>query len=433
MRLSTQTLHELSLSGLHRQQSDAVRLQEQISTGRRINKPSDDPVSSAAAINLDQSRALNKQYGENAATARAALNLLEQAYGDATRVLQDVKTLTIQAGNAALQDSDRASIAKSVEGLYGELLGIANRTDENGAYLFSGYQGGTKPFVQSAPGAVAYQGDEGQRLMRIGPERRIAIGESGVEVFQRVREGNGTFVSRPGTSNAGTAVVGAGAMRDAQAWANPANSRDYTIAFHVDSASPPVTTYDVVDNVAGVSMLTGLPPAAGPHARTYTVGTPIALQRQAGDPSAAAWNAGVDIDVSGAPASGDTVSVARAQNVDVFAMLNDLKDTLQGGIAGTPAARAAYQNALNASNANFDRALDQILTARASAGTRLQEVDGVSSSSADLDVHYETELSRLRDLDYAQALSDLARKQIGLEAAQKSYVAVSRLSLFQYL
>src|SRR5688572_5801426 len=201
MRISTSMLHEFAMAGVIKQQSLQLELQEQIASGRRVQKPSDDPVAAAAAVNLEQAKALNAQYGTNAANAESALALEEQAIGDATRILQDVKVLTIQAGNAALQNSDRASIASEIRGLYDELLGVANRTDGNGSYLFSGYQGTTQPFSESAPGVVTYAGDEGRSLVQIGAQRRIAIGDSGAEIFQRVREGNGTFVAVPAGAN----------------------------------------------------------------------------------------------------------------------------------------------------------------------------------------------------------------------------------------
>jgi len=433
MRLSTSMLHELGFTGLNRQQNLQLELQEQIASGRKVQKPSDDPVASAAAVNLENAKSLNAQYGTNAAGAESALSIEEQALGDATRVLQDVKTLTLKAGNPILSNSDRGSLAAEVRGLYDELLGIANRTDGSGNYLFSGYQGTTRPFSESAPGVVSYAGDEGRRLVQIGPQRRVIVGDNGAEIFQRVREGNGTFVTTPAPANTGTAVVGTGTVRDAQAWANAANSRDYTISFFVDAASPPVTTYDIIDNVNNVSMLTGAAPAAGPHARVYSSGSQISLQRQAGDPSAAAWNAGVELEVTGAPASGDTLVLQRSQNQDVFATMQELITTLANGIAAGAPPRAQFQSSLNLSGASVDRALDQILTARGSVGSRMAELDSARDTSSALNLGFEADLSRLQDLDYAKALSDLSRKQMGLEAAQKSYVTITRMRLFDFL
>ena len=433
MRTSTSMIYELGIAGIQRQLAEQVELQQKISAGKRVLKPSDDPIAAAAVIGLDQAKGLNAQYGANAAAANASLTLEEQALGDATRVLQNVKTLALNAGNPVLKNEDRQSLAAQARGLYEELLGIANRTDGAGEYMFSGYRGATKPFSELSPGVVTYAGDEGQRLLQISPQRRMASGDNGAEVFQRIRAGNGTFTTTPGAGNAGTAISTAGTVRNAQAWANPANSRDYTIVFDASAAVPPVITYDIVDNVNNVSMLTGLAPAAGPHARTYQPGVAIVLSRQAGDPDPAPWDAGVQIEVTGAPAGGDTFTIQSSPMQDVFATVHALIDTLNTGLSVVPSSAAVYQNKLNSTGASLDRALDQILTARASAGSRMLEIESLQQTTQDVALRHEEERARLVDLDFAQALSDITRKQVALEAAQKSYLAVTQLTLFDFL
>jgi flagellar hook-associated protein 3 FlgL len=434
MRLSTGMFFELGMRGIQRQLSDQLDLQQQISAGRRVLKPSDDPMAAAAVIGLDQAKGLNTQYSLNAGAANASLGLEEQALADAMRVLQDVKSLAITAGNPVLKNEDRVSLAAQVRGLYDELLGIANRTNGEGEYLFSGYKGTTKPFSESAPGIVAYAGDEGERLLQIAPQRRIASSDSGADVFQRIRAGNGTFAVAAAAGNTGTAISDAGTVKNGAAWKNPANSGDYSIVFHIDTSTPtPVTTYDIVDNVAGLSMLTGLAPAAGPYARSYTPGVAISLSRQPGDPSVVPWDSGAEIVVTGTPASGDTFDVERSAMQDVFATVHELVDALNGGISLLPPSRAVYQNKLNAMGASLDSALDHILTARAATGSRMVEIQSMQDTSQDLALRYEEDRGRLIDLDYAQALSDVTRKQVTLEAAQKSYLAVTRLNLFDLL
>jgi flagellar hook-associated protein 3 FlgL len=433
MRTSTSMLYDVGIADIQRQISEQLQLQQKISAGRRVMKPSDDPIAAAAVIGIDQAKGLNMQYAANAAAANAALLLEEQALGDATRVLQDVRTLALNAGNPVLKNEDRITLAAQARGLYEELLGIANRTDGDGQYLFSGYRGSTKPFSESLPGVVSYAGDQGQRLLQIAPERRIAAGDNGAEVFERIRAGNGTFTATAGTGNSGAAITSAGAVKNVTAWTNSANSRDYTVVFDVSAASPPVTTYDIVDNVTNLSMLTGLAPAAGPHARTYTPGMTISFKREAGDPDPTPWDAGVEIEVTGIPAAGDTFVVEPSPMQDVFATVHELIDTLNTGISLAPSSRAVYQNKLNATGASLDRALDQILTTRAATGTRLTEIETLMGTTEDLVLRHEEERSRLVDLDFAQALSDVTRKQVALEAAHKSFVAITSLRLFDLL
>jgi flagellar hook-associated protein 3 FlgL len=73
------------------------------------------------------------------------------------------------------------------------------------------------------------------------------------------------------------------------------------------------------------------------------------------------------------------------------------------------------------------------LRVRASVGARAKEVDTARNAAADLAQQYATTLSQLQDLDYAKAISDLTFQQVSLEAAQKSFLRVQGLSLFEYI
>jgi flagellar hook-associated protein 3 FlgL len=435
MRISTNMIYELGSATLSRQQVEQVKLQQHISSGRRVLTPSDDPVAAASALEIAQARGLNDQYHTNAGVARDKLALEESALADATSLLQDVKTLAIYAGNPTLTNPDKKAIADELEGHYRQLLGIANRTDGNDQYLFSGYRGSTRPFGETAPGTVVYAGDSGTRTVQISASRVIQISDAGDAVFRAIRNGNGAFVAAPGAGNTGSGVIGPGTVTDLAAWNAAANGKDFTIRFHVDNGvTPPVTTYDIVDNVNNVSLTTGAAPAAGPYLRTYTPGGTISLARQAPpDTNPAAFDFGANVAIDGVPASGDTFTVQASTDQDVFATLHGLITTLRNGTSGSDASAAAYQNALNAAMSNVDNAHDHVLTVRARVGARLKEVDVAQSTSEDLSLAYNQSLSRLQDLDYAKALSELAARQTYFEAAQKSFLTVTSLDLFKLL
>lgn len=78
----------------------------------------------------------------------------------------------------------------------------------------------------------------------------------------------------------------------------------------------------------------------------------------------------------------------------------------------------------------LDAALDNVLSKRAAIGSRMQEVDALQQIGEDIAVQYQQTLSRLQDLDFAQAISDMMRQQTLLEAAQQTFTSVSQLSLF---
>jgi flagellar hook-associated protein 3 FlgL len=407
-----------------------------LSSGQRILTPSDDPVAAATALDVKQAQALNTQLKSNGDSAKAQLGLEENALADATSLLQDVKTLAVYAGNPTLTNTDRASIATELQSRYQELLGIANRGNGNGQYLFSGYQGATRPFSETSPGNVAYAGDAGARLTQIGSTRTIAVSDSGDAVFRAIKNGNGTFATAPGGGNTGGGTIEAGIVTDPSLWNAAANSKDFTIKFDVNNGvTPPVTTYDIVDNVNNVSLLTGVAPAAaGPYLRTYVPGGTISLKTQSPpDTTATPFDYGATVTVSGAPASGDTFTVKASTNQDMFATLQGLINALQTGTSGTPVSTAAYQNALNAAMPNLDNALNNVLKVRADVGARLKEVDTAQSSSDDLGLQYSQTLSGLQDLDYTKAISDLNQQQVYLQAAQQSFLKITSLNLFSLL
>ena len=420
MRISTSTIYESGIRAMQQQTEKLMQVQQQISSGRRILTPADDPVAAARVLEVSQSQSINAQYGTNNGSASDSLTLEESTLGSITTLLQNVRDISVNAGDPTLNQSDRASLATALRGSYQDLLGLANSTDAGGQYLFSGYQGGTRPFSESAPGVVAYNGDQGQRLIQVSSSRQIAVSDSGADVFQRIPNGNGSFATQA-AGNGGTGVIDSGTVLDPAKWNAAGNNKDYTVKFSVSGG---VTSYDIIDNVSGKSLLTGAAPGAAPYPRTYTSGSNIDFS-QAGPP---AFDFGARLSIAGAPADGDSFTVKASTNQDVFKTIDDLANLLQ-----TSSSNAALTNGLTALQRNLDNALENVSTVRSSTGSRMKELDLVKSVGDNRALQYSQTISSLQDVDYARAASELTQQQVNLEAAQKSFAKVSGLSLFNYL
>jgi flagellar hook-associated protein 3 FlgL len=167
-----------------------------------------------------------------------------------------------------------------------------------------------------------------------------------------------------------------------------------------------------------------LSPGSPPYARSFSPGASISLKAQGGEP---AFDFGAAATINGTPNAGDTFSIKASTNQDVFKTIADLANLLQN------ASGAALSNGLVAAQRNLDNAMQNISTVRASAGARMTELDSVKSAGDDRALQYSQTLSRLQDVDYAKAASDLTQQQVNLEAAQKSFAKVAGLSLFNYL
>ncbi len=419
MRISTGTFYDSGMGSMQKQSERLMQVQQQMASGRRILTPADDPIAAARALDVTQAQSINNQYGVNGGTATDSLSMQESVLGSVSSLLQDVRDQVIYAGNGSLTASDRASLATDVRGRLQELLGLANSTDGAGQYLFSGYQGGIRPFSEVTPGSFGYHGDQGQRLIQVGASRQIAVNDAGIDVFQRIPTGNGHFATQA-ANNTGTAVIDAGVVSDTAKWNLAGNNKDFTVKFAVSAG---VTSYDIIDNVAGTSLLTGAASVA-PYPRTYASGTSIDLSQV----GLQAFDFGAKVSISGAPADGDSFTIKESASQDVFKTLNDLADLLAG-----PATSAALANGLAGLHLNLDNAMNNISTVRASTGGRMRELESLQSAGDDLNLQYSQTLSRLQDLDYAKATSELMQQQVNLQAAQQSFAKVAGLSLFNYL
>jgi flagellar hook-associated protein 3 FlgL len=437
-------IFDAGVSTINKQTASLLHLQQQVASGRRILSPSDDPVAAARALEVTQSQDITAQFKLNHNNANSALGLEEAQLTGATDLLARVRELAVQAGNTSLSSSDRLALTAELRSRFEELTGIANATDGGGQYLFSGFMGSTKPFggtIESilSGGEMVYQGDDGQRRLQVSPTRFLEVSDSGNDVFKRIRNGNGYFVTSYATANTGTGIVDAGSITDPATW-NALPTKNFSIKFSVDNTVvPPVTYYDIVDTDPaspgnGNSLLTGLPPVLPPTSltgqRAYQSGQPIVLKSQGAEP---AFDLGGSVLIAGDPATGDSFSIAPSSSQSVFATLGKLIGAMESANTGTSGAMAKLSNDIGFALTDLDQATDNILRVRAQIGARMGEIESLSSVNEDLSLQYQQTLSQLQDLDYAKAISDLTRKQTDLQAAQQSFVRMSQLSLFNYL
>ncbi len=180
MRFSFLQGFNQSLNQMLRIQSATFDTQNQISTGRRVMTPADDPVASARILQINQEQSLLGQFIANTGSVENRLNLEETQVQAVTSMLARVRELTIQAGGLSMTQTDRQNIAAELETRLDELLDLANTRASNGEYIFSGFQGGVKPFEITPTGEYIYLGDDGQREV---PPQRVFQLAIAVNVF----------------------------------------------------------------------------------------------------------------------------------------------------------------------------------------------------------------------------------------------------------
>lgn len=403
MRISTNTIFETGTNLMLQQQDALSKTQQQLSAQRRILTPADDPIAAAQVLNISQSLSLNQQYSVNRTTADSSLKLEENALRSATSILQDIHQSAVYSGGGSLTDADRKIIAMEVRSKFESLVGLANTTDEKGQYLFSGYQGNTIPFTQSGLD-VQYQGDQGQRLSQVGPSRELAVSDSGTDIFERIKDGNGIFVTAADASNTGSGLIDVGTV------VTPADLTDnnYEITFTITGE---ITTYDIVNTTTSTIVS-----SSNSYIKSSTT---ISFD-------------GMQFGIKGDPADGDKFTISPSINKSVFQTVGDFITALENSTTGEPGS-TRFSNVLSSTLQSINNSLENILNKQSAIGARLQEVDALESVGQDQEIQFESLLSNLQDLDFAKAISDFKRQDLYLQAAQQSYVKIAGLSLFNYI
>ncbi|WP_136416183.1 flagellar hook-associated protein FlgL [Herbaspirillum sp. ST 5-3] len=400
MRISTNTIFEKGATRLGEAQASLSKTQEQIATGRRILTPADDPVAAAQALELTQSQSINSQFAVNRKNVKNSLGIEEATLQGVTSLIQDVQTMAVNAGSGVLDNEQRSYLATELSQRLDELVGLANTRDGAGNYVFSGFSTATQPFARTSAGA-SYAGDQGARMLQVGPSRQMAMSDSGSAIFQSIKTGNGTTVTSAASTNSGSGIISNATLVGAS------TGDEYAIVF---TSATQFTINNVTTNTTvstGNNYVSGQAITVGEYQLTIT-----------GSPSATA------------PA--DTFSVKPSDNQDLFATLTNLIGVLNGSTSGS-AGQAKLTNGLNTALNNLGNALDNVLTVRASVGARLKELDSLDSQGDDRDIQYAQSLQQLQDLDYTKAITDLTKQQTMLQAAQQAFVKTANLSLFSYL
>jgi flagellar hook-associated protein 3 FlgL len=187
MRVSEMSRMNSRARALEQAHERMDNVQQQLSTGRRIEKMSADPAAASLALRHRQSIDFEAQMRRNLSGGSAFLNASESALGSVNDALQRVRELTVQAGTGTISAQDRQAISQEVSQLIGQIAQLAN-TNFSGAYVFAGHRSNLPAYVVTGnpPTAVTYQGDMGMRTRRISREDASPVNVPGPNVFGTV-------------------------------------------------------------------------------------------------------------------------------------------------------------------------------------------------------------------------------------------------------
>jgi flagellar hook-associated protein 3 FlgL len=409
IRLSTTTIYQSGLNGILKNESDVSYLQQQISSGRRVVTPSDDPLAAGQAITAYQNLNMSTTYGSNRDAANRSLGTEGNTLTSVVSTLTDVLTKVVAAGNGTLADQDRNTLSTVLTQARDALFALANSTDGNGQYMFSGTAGNSVAYAKDPiSGKIEYKGNSGQRQVQVEQTRQMSVSDVGSDIFDRATPGSSTYIASAADTNTGTATFSSPSIAPST---TPTNN--YQVQFVKDGVTGDVTyTVMTTDPTTGTSTTTA--PAA------YTAGDSIDL------------GGGVSIAIDGAPEDGDTfdVTTSGTSDLDMFGTLGSLITALQSPAQNDQAAQSKLVNMLATANKKLTINLDNVSTVQASVGARQNELDALDTTGTQRVLTDNKTLTDLTQVDYYSAISEMSMRQLSLQASMSAFTAVKGTSLF---
>jgi flagellar hook-associated protein 3 FlgL len=412
MRISTMQQFNTGLRSILNNQEGTLKTQQQISTGRRVLTPADDPIASTRILQLQQDISLREQYQKNVDAAKNRLNLEESILEGVTDNIARIRELTVNAGNGSMTLEDRTAIAAEIEQRLFALEDLMNTKDASNTYIFSGFKGETLPFEKRPGGGVIYKGDDGERKLEISNSTKVQTNDTGKALFVDVKSAEKTFYTRDNEKNEGTGFITNGFVTDQDAY-DEFYPEDIIIQFNPDSfVTPASANYSVLSKSDNrpINGLTGM---------NYIPGTEIVVK-------------GANFKIAGEPEPGDSFFVLSSEKQSVTDTVASLVEGLRR-LDDNPVDSESLDKLLETTLLNLDFAQTSVSEVRSELGGRLNTVENIDNLHQDVDLVSQEVLSNLQDVDFAEAVSRLSLQSFLLEAAQQSFTQINRLSLFNTL
>lgn len=394
-RLGTAHMYDRTITNISKQQSDLASQMEHASAGKRVIRASDDPVAAAQAerartrmtrIETDQ-RMLDAQ--------TATIRYGESTLGEINGAVQEFRTLIVNAGNGAYNQTQRDTLVEQLTSLRDQILTYSNRSDSNGLPLFRGLDTLTNtPFPNAVEGIQSGQPNSS--------EYTITNSLDGALAFFSGKTGNGVLAVDIGATNTGTAWADVGVIRD------PAAATALT--------TPVTITFQDGANDSTEYSLDG-----GATWTAYKSGDAISV-------------AGMDLVITGEPKAGDSFTVKPSESMSIFEALDQAIATVKNsGNADGTTDHGALAHGLAKSLAEIDTQLNRVSTVRGVAGDLLNQAERMGNTLLARNEQMESQRSAAEDIDIVAALSQLKTQETAVSAALQSYASIQKLSLFNYI
>ena len=407
MRISTNQIYTQNLRSISANQSALSETQDQLSTGKKLTKPSDDPVGAAKLIRITEELDKITQYNRNTNLLKSSLEQQETVLSSIKDSANRARVLSVQAGNGIMTQDDKNAIASEMKQIRNEIFDLMNSQNSGGEYIFAGYQSQTQAFSYNYanPGnKFSFNGDTGTNIIRVSDSVTLKTSSSGQDIFQNVYARKNFSIDSTSMNNVAQLEVKdhTAFERFHQSMYDPGNIVNNQLQFTMINASElqvtQLGTGDILDVVS------------------FASGDKFQYQ-------------GMEIEMDASVGQSTIIALDPPQKKNIAETLNDFIEALESDTISA----GEFSKRLSDTIVGIDNAMDKISIESSSIGGRLNIADSIYASNLDMELANKKAQATIEDLDYAEATTRFAKQETALEAALATFPKVSSLSLFQYI
>jgi flagellar hook-associated protein 3 FlgL len=407
MRISTGQLYDRSIQSVLDNQADLSDIQRQLSSGKKLLRPSDDPVGSSQVIRLTEEIDLIAQYKKNSNLLTNSLEQEETVLSSVNDAVNRARVLMIQSGNGIVSAGDRKAIAIEIGQIRDQIFDLMNSRNPSGEYIFAGFQSASPAFSFDASASgnkYSFEGDSGENKIRVSDTVSLQMNNSGQSVFEDV------FARLKTTITGSVGAVSTSLEVQGQTAFDKFHKNNY------DAVNP-------ANNQFQVSILSAT------QAQITNVGTGAVIDTVDFSSGSGFLFNGLEFNIEGT--IGDTVDfqLESPEKKNIAETLNDFVNALNN----EDISDGNFDEALADALVGVDNGLTSLISAISEIGGRGNVAGSVLASNLDLEIANKSARSNIEEVDYAEAVSELSRQETALQAAQATFARVTGTSLFDFI
>ncbi len=400
MRIPTYVNSRLHSDTLTRQYDLVNRIQQKISSGKKLIDSSDDPVLSQSIVTSKDYINLLESYKNNIIMGKSRAKLVESSVTGSINAVSRAAELVKAAQSDTANNTDRQNMARELEGLLNTILGQMNSRDSNGDYIFAGTNSATQPFVM-VNGSYQYIGSYDQSSINVGRNASTVYNENGQRVFGDMRQGNGVVTIHQGSiPNQGTAETSVSTITNSSAY----DGDTFTLTFVTNSAGQ--VAYQVVGQNSG-QIIPAPPQTAPADAPAYKAGEAINFS-------------GISMVVQGNPSINDSFVVSPSQKQNILETIRQTINLLNTPV-NNDVEKAAFHQKLGELSSGIDGAGSFLTHFLSEVGYREKELDNQDMVGQSEILNQKTILDKLESADMATLIPELQAATLSMELTQKAH------------